>query len=104
MEALRQELQAPMGLAWAQEPITSSSPSKLICYLLQDFMMFVRHGFQKVLAFVGLLCVFSCAQDSNCTTNVASTAFPSTGLGVQLQKFSYCGGVLNVTTLIEVSL
>ncbi|KAE9991814.1 hypothetical protein EG327_010916 [Venturia inaequalis] len=62
--------------------------------------MFVRHRFQKLIAFVGLLCVFSSAQD-NCTTSIVSTAPPANGTGVQLQQFSYCGGDLNITAYIE---
>ncbi|QDS68606.1 hypothetical protein FKW77_001152 [Venturia effusa] len=62
--------------------------------------MFVRHVFQKFVAFVGLLCVCSSAQH-NCTPSVTSTAVPADGTGVRLQQFSYCGGVLDVTAYIE---
>lgn len=103
MEYLRQGLQAPMGFDRAENAITSTSALVSDSSILNDFIMFVRNGFQKLVAFVGFLCVFSCAQD-NCTTSITSTAFPTTGSGVQLQQFSYCGGVLNVTTYIEVSL
>lgn len=83
--------------------LTSTSATVSEGNIYDNFIMFVRHSFQKLVAFVGFLCVFSCAQD-NCTTSITSTAFPANGSGVQLQQFSYCGGVLNVTAYIEVSL
>lgn len=103
MEYLRQGLQAPMAFDRAENAITSTSALVSNWGIHDNFIMFVRHGFKKLFAFLGYLCVFSCAQD-NCTTSITSTAFPTTGSGVQLQQFSYCGGVLNVTAYIEVSL
>ncbi|TID22653.1 MICOS complex subunit [Venturia nashicola] len=63
--------------------------------------MSIHHAFQKLVALLGFLCVFSCAQQHNCTPSITSTAPPADGSGVQLHLFSYCRGDLNVTAYIE---
>lgn len=104
MNYLPQGLQAPLRFDWTNDAILTSTSTTIVsnASVYDTFMMFVRRRFQALVAFLGLLCASSSAQD-NCTASIASTAPPAPGTGVQLQQFSYCGGNLNVTAYIEVS-
>jgi hypothetical protein len=107
MEMLRQGLQAPLIVApidWAGDAITTTTSQVSTWNLYEEFMMVLKNGVNYFFALFGMFCVLSCAQDTNCTTSITKVGVPSTGSGVQLEKFSYCGGVLDVTAYVEVSL
>lgn len=103
MDFARKGLQAPLvavPVHWAGEVITStySEPSKS-SFVCEKLSMFAT----KLFAWLGVLCVCSCAQDTACSTSITANAIPPAGSGVQLQSYSYCGGVLDVRAYIEVS-
>jgi hypothetical protein len=106
MEMLRQGLQAPLIAAPVDaigEFISTTSSNAPTWNFYEDFIMFLRQALNSLFGLFGFLCVFSCAQDTSCTTSITKVGVPSAGSGVLLEKFSYCGGVLDVTAYIEVS-
>jgi hypothetical protein len=107
MDVLRQGLPGPLIAApidWLSEATTSTCPYASIWDIHEEVMMFLRQAFNRLFALIGFLCVVSCAQDTSCTTSITNVGVPSTGTRVQLEKFSYCGGILDVTAYVEVSL
>jgi hypothetical protein len=68
------------------------------------FLMMLSPFYNRAVAVLSLLFTLSIAQDPACTAVVVSQSLPSTGAGVSLQSFSYCGGNLIATAYVEVRL
>jgi hypothetical protein len=64
--------------------------------------MMLSPYYNRALAIVSLLFALSTAQDPECTAVVVSQTVPSSGAGISLQSFSYCGGNLNAVAYVEV--